>query len=528
MRLTRCVLSQKGGAVERSDAPTAKIRPKASAPAQRRARAQKRWRRVRAAVAVTSVLKDYCVNSSFHGLRFVADSQRHWTERQNNAISFAAETNYIDWNTEFPTVAVCETDNDDRIDWLRSQFENSDERNYDIDEVYKEITYFRGEGNFIKSTCFSPDGVFDENSGCPVNNFVEIAKTYRTPCSLMFGECSWNGEPFKCCDHFRPLPTEIGTCFAFNSVQTDSGPVKPLNTQSNKKTGAGKLMTQIAVPTTVYVLARQEVPTLNSIERVKFSTKEGTLIKRWFSVKDVENEALVHEATLRQRGCRFRDGDGDARAHALQVYRKYSYSACITQCRKDEQLRLCNCTSHQTPRARPEEICDMKGLLCLSAHYMRLSVLRHKDSKQNRLYCPCTLSCEDQELKDTYGTLSESSLENVSTVYVMLDSLPTVRFKRHVVRGKLDLVVYMGGTTGLLVGASLLSFVEVLYYFTLRVCGGSDDKSASASGGTKTESAPASRTIEVFSTSNSVSGPRVEMVPANKDSFMYQKTSTLY
>lgn len=79
-------------------------------------------------------------------------------------------------------------------------------------------------------------------------------------------------------------------------------------------------------------------------------------------------------------------------------------------------------------------------------------------------------------------------------VKIALTSLPTERYKRNVIRGKLDLVgkhfridlwfsfiyepimndscvfvsVSMGGTTGLFVGASLLSFVEIFYYFVVR------------------------------------------------------------
>lgn len=76
-------------------------------------------------------------------------------------------------------------------------------------------------------------------------------------------------------------------------------------------------------------------------------------------------------------------------------------------------------------------------------------------------------------------------------VKIGLSALPSERYKRNVIRGKLDLVgehfincipidprinelidsivsVSMGGTTGLFVGASLLSFVEIFYYFIVR------------------------------------------------------------
>lgn len=94
----------------------------------------------------------------------------------------------------------------------------------------------------------------------------------------------------------------------------------------------------------------------------------------------------------------------------------------------------------------------------------------------------------------TYSNMFSISGHQMSlaNVEIGLFSLPTERYKRNVVRGTLDLVgkyllsialfekflvymfhylVSMGGATGLFIGASLLSFVEILYYFTIRPYG---------------------------------------------------------
>lgn len=41
----------------------------------------------------------------------------------------------------------------------------------------------------------------------------------RSGCPEIFVECRVNNVAFNCCDHFLPLDTEIGTCFALNSEQ---------------------------------------------------------------------------------------------------------------------------------------------------------------------------------------------------------------------------------------------------------------------------------------------------------------------
>lgn len=38
-----------------------------------------------------------------------------WDDFQHNSISFVVETSYLDWNTAFPSFAVCEYDNQKRI-----------------------------------------------------------------------------------------------------------------------------------------------------------------------------------------------------------------------------------------------------------------------------------------------------------------------------------------------------------------------------------------------------------------------------
>ena len=47
---------------------------------------------------------------------------------------------------------------------------------------------------------------------------------------------------------------------------------------------------------------------------------------------------------------------------------------------------------------------------------------------------------------------------------------PIIRYKREVLFGWVDLLVSFGGIAGLFLGFSLLSGVEIIYYFTLRAC----------------------------------------------------------
>jgi amiloride-sensitive sodium channel len=60
---------------------------------------------------------------------------------------------------------------------------------------------------------------------------------------------------------------------------------------------------------------------------------------------------------------------------------------------------------------------------------------------------------------------------NTRSLNVKLIALPTQRYRRQVVREKIDIVVSIGGILGLFMGASILSLVELIYFFTIRFCG---------------------------------------------------------
>ncbi|KAK3912022.1 Sodium channel protein Nach [Frankliniella fusca] len=439
-------------------------------------------------MGVFSAFKDFLNNTSFHGLRFVAQEERHWSERvfwlvvclvswgasaklmlaswdafQNNAISFVVESTYLDWNTTFPTVSVCEEDNMERVYFMSAKIYGED-HDFNLDEVLKEISYFRGSAYYIKEFCF------DGHVKCPQSGFTELARKIRSGCNDIFVDCRVNNVAFNCCDHFLPLETEIGTCFALNSQQgmRIRGKKDMLPILANRRSPKASVYLELRVQSNVHIHSPEDVPFLNSLSSEVFVA--APLIHKRFgiAVREIENEPGVRDTSTIQRKCRFLDEND------LSVYRYYSYSACITQCRKEAQIRQCGCTTHLMPNAKPQEICSLEGLMCLYQHYTNFSVLKTSWSRKEGLYCNCVPSCTEPE----YNIVTQESFGisyNTSRIELRLDRLPSERYKRNVVRGRLDMVVSMGGAAGLFVGASLLSFVELLYYFSLRMCRGSSD-----------------------------------------------------
>lgn len=86
------------------------------------------------------LVKEYLANSTLHGAKFLVEDESTWWERifwfvcitaswcasgmlirasldafETDAITFVVETSYRDWNTNFPSVVICEAKNMDRI-----------------------------------------------------------------------------------------------------------------------------------------------------------------------------------------------------------------------------------------------------------------------------------------------------------------------------------------------------------------------------------------------------------------------------
>lgn len=180
----------------------------------------------------------------------------------------------LEWNTTFPAITVCEIYNSEKI-WELSETYNGADRDTRTDDLLADVAFFNGNCNSCRlcnseasaadvrerksqrpkrsDNMFGPeadygddtdsvdvDEEFDETGyavasdgagnmagdaggvivDCPTN-FTDILNKYRTKCSAMLFNCTWNGRPLECCEAFLPVATEFGVCFAINSMHTE-------------------------------------------------------------------------------------------------------------------------------------------------------------------------------------------------------------------------------------------------------------------------------------------------------------------
>ncbi|CAG9786709.1 unnamed protein product [Diatraea saccharalis] len=277
-----------------------------------------------------------------------------WDAFVFHPISFGVETTYTDWNTEMPTIAICEKESELKVFAFADTYWPPD-HSPDLEDALKEIVFFRGSCNALLTNCYTPKS---PDPICPLSNYMQT--------------------------------------------------------------------------------------------------------------------------TIEQRACRFYTENQQV------FYPFYSYSGCVVECRKKAQMENCQCMDHLMPGATEKERCNITGLACLHSKKAYLTTLKPPWRKTPGLVCNCLPSCNENEItvvkdvhikmslkvhmlhahldkfKDNLGAYSEEQGERFHQDVMNFE-------KRYQGQYNENMMVYVGGTAGLFVGASILSFVEFIFFFTIRL-----------------------------------------------------------
>nr|XP_032517427.1 uncharacterized protein LOC116770170 [Danaus plexippus plexippus] len=140
----------------------------------------------------------------------------------------------------------------------------------------------------------------------------------------------------------------------------------------------------------------------------------------------------------------------------------YSYGSCSLARRIYKTFQRCGCVHPIQAKFYKDLYCNYTGLNCLVAYNVQRTKFGvNDDNEQN----DCLPSCEESHISIiNFSKTPYSGEENkASLVNIKISELPTLKYKRTLMRTKLDLVVTVGGMLGLFFSASILSLVEIIY-----------------------------------------------------------------
>ncbi|CAG5040033.1 unnamed protein product [Parnassius apollo] len=257
----------------------------------------------------------------------------------------------------------------------------------------------------------------------------------------------------------------MGFCYAFNSKHAERSWPWQVHTDNDQFTAAyihetdskwSFLFNSFRNTSIVdiYIHSTEEMAGLEQSAQLSW---DHSVEKLSFSVKHTYTTADARQLSIRQRRCIFAD-----EVH-LETSSIYTYSACMRQCRMRRSRSYCKCVPHFYPKTKGYRQCTVRELQCIAKYAAEIT-----DVTQ----CSCELGCshtvyEVEKLTEIDTSKDPATSDSLETEFV---SWPMVRYKREVLFGWVDLLVSFGGIAGLFLGFSLLSGVELVYYFTLRAC----------------------------------------------------------
>ncbi|XP_022125657.2 pickpocket protein 19 isoform X1 [Pieris rapae] len=252
-----------------------------------------------------------------------------------------------------------------------------------------------------------------------------------------------------------PVMTESGTCYVTNSVATADLALIKLHPNSTHQPITCHYSDSVCY--VIFEVTKTSYYHIHSpYDVAKMSDRTGKVypsLNRFIELTVTETRTGhgVRELSSRRRACLYHDESEEGR----QVY---STQMCRLSCRSRLALKLCGCRPfYYFYEAGP--FCNPKGMWCLSQYSKVLANF-------GGIKCNCQASCLHAEFKEKFvedKIWGKGPFQDRGALRLSVEA-PRTRYTREIVFHFEDLVVSFGGAAGLFLGASFISFVEIIYF----------------------------------------------------------------
>ncbi|KAG8256647.1 hypothetical protein J6590_064168 [Homalodisca vitripennis] len=405
-------------------------------------------------------------------LAMVVVGYNSWLAYRHPTVTTTVATTRNDCaNIPFPSLTICDTS---RVDWRRAlqltQRDIPNGGNITLDKVLvllkalADMTF--GDFDFMET--LTSANLTSEDFG--QIDIEELLRKVQRSCSEVFhGMCWWRENYHDCCSLFEVQRTDLGFCYSFNNDLSEpshvvswgygrgmepqywrdwTGEVRPRRA-STSGPWTGLRMT-------VEVMSSEQLPTGTNItpgvmfyleEPRSFPNSENQRIDPATFV-DIRVYGITLQAERRVRFLDFEDRNCLFMEERVGWTGAYNEHNCLAECSRDYAKAYCNCIFFNSLEPK-------------SGH-------EFFQSQTEGMQCDCPADCNSQQyMFDT----SISQTQNLSHIGFDLHykGKYNMLYKTDVMYGPMEFLVALGGIAGLFLGGSLLSAVEILYFFTFRL-----------------------------------------------------------
>ncbi|XP_047112278.1 pickpocket protein 19-like [Schistocerca piceifrons] len=393
-------------------------------------------------------------------------------------------TNHPVYEVAYPAVVVCDNNRvhwDKLLDYERRQLSELDA---DTRAVFRSLVTSLALMEWADFDLFTPKDLANYRALDTLShvNFSDVMKQVMPKCEEFFhNACYWRSETRNCCDIFEVLLTDIGYCFAFNSL---------FNHMSRTHSRDGELLPRRVSSSGKWSGLRFDVNTSSlqppglSVQRgVVVSVNEPTALRMDGLIVGSDQMALVRVSsdvtytthTVRSlrpgdRGCLYSNERDTLQQGA------YSYANCRLECFRQYAIATCACLPYFFPPAGNHNTCTTVQFKCLYDNNDMFNYIKpgsnnpYFDEGRAGMVCTCPAECDSQTYNAELYPSEHREVHalHASQVDVHFRQELVVRYRTDVVFDWFTLLVSFGGTAGLFLGASMLSAVELVYFLVFR------------------------------------------------------------
>ncbi|XP_043493891.1 sodium channel protein Nach-like isoform X2 [Polistes fuscatus] len=330
-----------------------------------------------------------------------------------------------------------------------------------------------------------------------------IMKELTPQCTVMLVKCLFNGNEYNCSDIFSFEKTQDGYCCTFNYIIGNNlnDDKEPMEVKTVKDLGIERGLTVLMEPFlddyfyTFLPVIGWKVTLFNPTDypdNISGGVTEvlvSPLLESYLEIEAVSfySTSQTKSYPIPKRKCIF--------PNEIQTrYGDYSYSDCLVDCREQQIWKMCKCIPFYLPTRTEAQsqhgrrACTLTDITCLDRYKSNwLTVFPHDDealnntlNEYNSLRCGnCYPSCEDifYTIQSSFATMKRGYYEtqllhdieviDQSIIHIYFSKYGTVRLKQDLSYTWYELLSDIGGICGIFIGFSLISVIELIYFFIL-------------------------------------------------------------
>lgn len=133
-------------------------------------------------------------------------------------IDLGLDTDFHNMDLEFPTVTVCPLDpfDEDKVNETAYRtmagYEDNYQEYFPILELLPKLSYDK-----MKMAYEEVFNLKEKLGNEKKTTLRQLVFNVAMSCENLFYDCKFRGESISCCEYFKPIYTERGFCYAFNS-----------------------------------------------------------------------------------------------------------------------------------------------------------------------------------------------------------------------------------------------------------------------------------------------------------------------